>query len=281
MRWVELSVATTLAADLPRRPSAAGTFLAKDVGGTQLQSGTPTLDSVNTTLSSAAAAQAASIAVSSAAGITVGRRYLIAGAEESGGEQVTVTAVSGTTVTLARRLRRAQASGATFQSTRTSFALSAIATVGRNHRVEYTWPTADAQPTYVLPFDVTRYVPQTYLTTEDLRDLDPLVSRRIAEGTWLPAVVEQAWQILTRHVAQKLDPGSVVGVVDLTTPHGYLTRSLLAETAGEDAKGYLEEMRARYTQERDAVLASVAVDEDQDGSAEQRGWWRSQPLVRA
>lgn len=200
---------------------------------------------------------------------------------------VTARAITGTTITLARPLRLAQASSATFQGTRLSFAIGAgaIAAVGRNLRVEWTPAAGDEDLALALPFDVTRYAPVTYLTTEDLRDLDPLLAKRLAAGTWLPAVVERAWQVLLGHVSQKIDPGGVVGTVDLTLAHGYLVRALLAETAGKDdeAVKYLDDMRERYVQERDNALGACAYDAAQTGNAKNgAGGWarRSIPLVR-
>ena len=283
MRFVQISTATTLTHDLPTRPSAAGTFIVYSrEGGVQQASTAASLDAVNTTLNGAAALGALTLVVTSATGIVVGRRYLVGASEALGGEWVTVSLVSGTTVTLARRLRRAQATGAAFASTRVSMTIPSIATPARNYRARYAWPGADALPDVDVPFDVTRYTPVTSLTTEDLRDLDPLVSKRIAEGTWLPAVIAEAWEQMLRHVAAKLDPGAVVGAVDLTTPHQYLVRALLAETGtGDEAREYREAMATRYAQERDAALGSLAVDKEQDGTAQPSGWYRGIAMVRA
>lgn len=283
MRFAQIDTATTLYLDLPKRPSAAGTYTVLDRGGSvQQSSAAASLDSVNTTLSGAAAAGAQSVSVTSATGITVGRRYLVGTSEVTGGEWVTVSSVSGTTVTLARRLRRAQASGLAFASTRVSFSVPALTTPARNYRVRYAWPVADEVADVDLPFDVTRYTPVTHLSTEDLRDLDPLIGKRVAEGLWLPAILAEAWDQLLRHVAQKLDPGAVVGTVDLTTPHGYLTRALIAETSGadEEAAAYRALMADRYAQERDAVLGSLAIDLGQSGAATSPPYSRGIRLMR-
>lgn len=272
MRWVQLNVPKSLTLDCARRPSAAGTFVVNAVSGGTLQSASaPTLDAVNTTLTAGVALGASTLAVTSAAGLTVGRRYLLGGAESVGGEMVTVRSVASLVVTLVRPLRAAQATGATLQGTRLTFAVGsgAITTPGRNRRVEWTPAAGDEDIAAVFPFDCVRYCPVTALSSEDLRDLDPLLAKRLSAGTWLPAVIDRAWDVLIGHVTQKLDPGGVAGTVDLTLAHGYLTRSLLAETAGQDAEmiAYREMLGTRYTQERDNALAVLAYDAAQTGRA--------------
>lgn len=285
MRFAQVNTATTLSVDLPRRPSAAGTFAVTTMGGAIVQtSSAPTLDTVNTTLASAAAAGAQQLTVTSGTGVTVGRRYLLGGAEDDGGEVVTVRAVSGTTVTLVGRLRAARASGAAFVSARVSFSVAAIATPGRAYRVEYTWPSGDGQPVAHIPFDVVRYVPVSHLSVSSVADLDPLFPKRLPEGLWLPGLVSEAWSMICRHLAQQYEPGALVGACDLTTAHGYAVRFLLAETAGEgdDVAAYRVRMAKRYQEERDATLSTLAVDRGQQGAASQvRPWARSIRVVRA
>lgn len=281
MEWVQTGVARELAVDLPQRPSAAGTFTVSTVGGASVQGSTAaTLDAVDTTLASAAVVGAQQLTLTSVTGVTIGRRYLLGGREDAGGEQVTVRAITGTVVTLVRRLFTARAIGVALQSTRVRFPIAALQGHGRNHRVEYSWPEADAQPTYVVPFDLLRYAPVSTLTLEDLRDADPLIAKRLADGTWLPGVMAAAWDTLLRHIASKVDPGAIAGVRDLTSAHAYLTRALVAETAGPDAADYLSQMRTRYREERDAALAAGAYDAAQTGSARTGRMARGIPLIR-
>lgn len=270
MRFAQLASTTTLDAYLPARADAAGTATVKNTSGGTLGTLTPALDAVDTTLSSLAAAGAGTLAVTSATGITVGRRYLVGGAEATGGEFVTVKSLSGTTVTLVRPLRRAQASGAAFQGTRVTFPLTATHTPSpaRNCRVEWSWDVSTvAQTPFVLPFDCTRFTPVSYLSMADVLDDDPALAKRIPEGTWLPAVSARAWDLVCARIAQKADPGGFVGSIDLTHAHSYWFRALLAETAGEEWTAYRDDMRARSRQELEAALAAAAYDAAQDGSA--------------
>lgn len=269
MRWARYQVGGTLEAYLPQRADATPTFVCYGPDGGSLQaSANATLDTVNTTLSAAPSAGAGTVSVTLATGITMGRRYLIGTSEAAGGEIITVKSLASTTVTLARPLRRAHANGAAFAGTRVTLAVGAAAcpTCQRHCRAELAWKVSTAaQDPLVLPFDVVRYAPVSYLCAEDLRDLDPVLAKRMAEGVWLPATIDRAWDmLLTRVAARSVHPGGLVGVIDLTAPHGYLTRALLAETSTQGAER--EDLEKRFAQELDAVLAAGVYDADQDGS---------------
>lgn len=282
MYLVPRAQAHTVAVDLPARPDAAPTFAVYAPEGGSVETGTSTLDAVDTTLASSAAAGASTLTLTSGTGVVAGRRYLLGGTEELGGEQVTVRAVSGAAVTLLRPLARAAASGATFESTRVSVTLAAIATVGRHYRVELAYDvSAVAQPPFVVPFDVVRYTPRTLLTFEELRDLDPLLAKRFPAGGWFPALRDRAWSMILHAVASKVAPGALAGAIDLTIPHGYLVRALLAENAGLDFEPHRAQLMARYSYELETALAATAIDSDQDGAVESNeGWFRSVPVLR-
>lgn len=282
MRWVQLGAAGLVLLDLPTRPSGVGTAVVREIRGAQLEAVTPALDPVNTSLSADADAGALTLSLAGAGGAAAGRRYLVGGPESGGGEWVTLRALSGTTATLVRRLQRARASGSSFVGTRLTFAVTATSTTapGRNFRVEWTSPEGVVTP---VPFDVTRYAPTSALNAEELRDLDPAFFARVSAGEWLPGRVASAWEMILRHVSQQYAPGAMIGMVDLTTAHGYLVRALLAEGfgKGDDAVKELEDLRKRYAQERDAALAACAYDERQTGAATNaRGYHRRIALVR-
>lgn len=288
MRFVTLATAATLWVDLPQRADATPTFVVKTPsGGTVQSSASVTLASCNTTLNGAVSAGASSVVVTSASGITAGRKYLIGGAESAGGEFVTVKSVSGTTVTLVRPLRLGRASGVAFQSTRVEMAVSSStpSAVGRHWRAEITWAVSSAsQDTYEVPFDVTRYSPQTSLRADDIVDFDPVLAKRLPAGTWVPALIDVAWDMILRRLAQTKDPGSLMGAIDLTTPHAYLVRKLIAETGATTAgelKEYAEMLAVEFQKELEITLASAAVDDDQDGAIEKNeGWLKILDLLR-
>jgi len=283
VRWVQLAGSGSIAFDLPSRPTGAGTAVVRDAAGAQLEAPTPTLDPVNTTLSATAAAGAASLSVASATGVTAGRRYLLGGPESTGGESVLVASVSGTTVTLARPVARAKASGVAFQGARVTVAVTTASTAAaaRQRRVEWTDP--DTGEVIAVPFDVTRYAPRSHLTESLLLDFDAALRKRLPQGAWLPALIERAWDMVLDDLSTKeRHPGGYAGVIELTTAHAYRVRALVAET-DTTAEGvvYRDDMRERFRQELDLALASVAYDRAGDGvAAVGKAVWRGFPLVR-
>lgn len=269
MHLATLNRDSTLGHYLARRPADVGTFQAYGPAGDALvAAGVPVLGTCDTTLSGAAAAGTQALSLTSASGVVAGQRFLVGGAEDEGGEFVTVRSISGTTATLVRPLRFARSSGATFQSTHVSFPLpaAALATVQRGCRVEY--DTGADFPVLVLAFHVVRYIPQSHLGLEDLRDLDPILGKRVPEGLWLPGLTARAWDVILSRLVQRMDPGGLVGTVDLTLAHGYLVRAMLAETAGNtpEVVAYRENMERRYGQELDAAVSACVYDPNQNGT---------------
>jgi hypothetical protein len=285
MRFALKATATTIAVDLPERPDALVSFVVVGPSGGETQaSASASVDNVDTTLTGAAAAGATSVTVASAGGITAGRKYLLGGSESTGGERVTVKSVSGLTVTLARPLRLAKSNGARFTSTRVECAVGAagVPSYGRHYRLTISWAVSTVTQSPVeVPFDVVRYVPLTHLSLDDVTDLDPLLLKRLPAGLWPTALIERAFDQLCRRIAAKKGPGTLIGAIDLTIPHGYLFRALLAETAGADFDEYRKMMFARYAETLDEVLASAAFDDDADGSPEpHEQWFRSVDVIR-
>ena len=283
MRWVQHNTSGSVVFDLPARPGGAGTAEVRTASGAVLTTPTPTLDSVNTTLAASVAAGGTSLTLTSGSGVIAGRRYLLGGAESVGGERVLVAAVSGTVVTLARPVTTARASGVALQGTRITVAVSSACTTepARQHRVEWTDP--DTSEVIAVPFDVTRYAPRSSLTSAELLDLDPSFRKRLAAGMWLPALIERAWEVLLHDLATKdRHPGGYAGVIDLTIPHDYLVRALASETdTSAEGVAYRDDMRARYAQERDRVLASMGYDARGTGAASPgAAQWRGFALVR-
>lgn len=269
--WVQYQRTGTIVFDLPERPDASPTYVIKSPSGASLETGTGSVNAVNTTLNGAVSAGATSVVVTSATGITAGRRYLIGGAVETGGEWVTVKSVSGTTVTLVRDVITAKASGAAFQSTRVECAVSATgsAAIGRHHRCELTYLVSTAaRDIATQTFDVTRYSLTSFTTIESMRDLDPLIAKRLPAGIWLPTFLDRAWDMITARIATQKDPGALVGAIDLTVPHTYMCRVLLAELAGDDYAKTREMLAKRFLEEFDATLGAHAFDDDQDGAIE-------------
>lgn len=290
MRWVPVNQGGTLAVNAPRVPDAAGTFVVSDVTGAVVQASTTAgFTPLATTLTAPAPAGSRTMTVASTAGVVAGRLYQVGGPEATGGEFVQVAKVTGaTTLALVRPVRTARASGDAFASTRVTFpvAAQAAAQAARNYRVEWSWESGgEDQDPLVLPFDVTRYSPVTYASAESVRRRDPLASKYTPEGTWMPDVLSDSWTMLLRRLAAKVPPGGIVGTVDLSIPHEYLTLVLLLEPGAgtTEADAQLARLETRFSQELDAALATFALDENQDGDAKtgEPGWGRrSLSLIR-
>ncbi len=285
-RWLQVDVGGTVYTDeLHERPDASPTFEVKSESGAVLASGTGSVDSVDTTTTSGAGAGATTLALTSVTGVAVGRRYFVGDTEDAGGEVVTIDAISGTTVTLARPLLRSVASGATVYGTRVSCAVSATAcaSVRRGCRVEVTYTVSSAtRPVLSIEFDVTRYALRTGLTVEHVRDLDPSLVRRAAKGTVWPRAIELAWERIVSRIGLQKDPGGLVGAIDLTQPHALAVMLLIAEQSVDaESVQRAELLRTRLDTELTTLLASRAFDDDQDGAVESNeGFVRTINLMR-
>ena len=132
--------------DLSYISSAAA--VAYSPSGGELATATATVDSVNTTVTSASGSTYQTLVLSSGTGVAVGRSYRLSNAE---GEAaiVTVETVSGATVTLSNPpgLVNAPGSGDAFRGARVSWTLPAAATAdrGANHRVRWSITRGDGQ----------------------------------------------------------------------------------------------------------------------------------------
>jgi hypothetical protein len=272
-RSLQKDVGGTIVTDeLDERPDSSPTFVVRSESGGSLASGTGSVDSVSTTLSAGASSGVLTISVTSATGITAGRRYLLTGAESAGGEWVTVRAISGTTLALARPLALSHSSGASVVSTRISCAVSAAACadVRRGCRVEITYTVSAAtRPIVSVEFDITRYRLTTGLTLEHVRDLDPQLLKRAAPGTWWPSLIATAWERIVSRIGQQHAPGGLVGAIDLTQPHAIAVRLLVAEQGtSEESRAHATELRTRFDAELQLLLSSRAFDDDQDGGVD-------------
>lgn len=284
MQTIQYNQAGTIAVYLPARVDASPTATVYTPEGAVSESSvTVTRDTVDTTCSASVALGAQSVTVTSATGVTVGRRYLLGGAESDGGEQVTVKSVTGTTVTLVRPVILARASGVAFQGNRVTLPIAAKTTCGRGYRADIAYAISTvAQPGWIVPFAVTRYAMTSACTVESVRTLDPNLTKRLPAGLWWPDIVATAWDILQSRISQLTEPGSMVGTLDLTIAHGYLVRELLAEIAGDDFEKARELFATRCKQEYEAVMAASKFDADQDGVPDKSArWGRHITMVRS
>ncbi len=284
MNLLQYSTATDLAVRLPARADATPTFVVYAPGGGITQASTDASFDVydDTTLSGAAAAGATSLSLTSTGGVAAGRKYFVGGAERDGGEVVTAKAVGVSTVTLARALRNAKAIDTAFQGVRIHCALEATALplIARHYRVGVSWSVASvAQPTFWVPFDAVRYQAVSTLSWDDVLDLDALSAKRLPAGTWVPALMARALEMILGRIAQASEPGALVGCIDLKIPHLYLVRALQAENAGDEWIAHRDDMRKRFADELAITLTAAAFDDDQDGAIESHEGWHPTILL--
>ena len=143
----------------PGRPSSATVTLLDSSGSELAGSQAATVDSVNTTLSSNAAAGATSVVVASVGSIVVGRRYVLSNLVGQH-EWVRVRAIDtgATTLTLATELAYAHPSTSTFVGNQLSVAITAGQSDELEENDQASWVYAIAGVTYRTNtfFDVVR-----------------------------------------------------------------------------------------------------------------------------
>lgn len=270
MKFVQLNIGGTITLDLPTVPDS-GTITGSvySNSGGDLGVATVAAQTFSTTLVAAANAGVVQLTLSSSSGAALGQQYLLDGPEALGGETVTLRAVSGSTATLLRPTLSPRAAGATLQSSRAVFTISAAqaVAVGRHYRlkIDYT-SNSVSQPPLFISFDVTRYNPVSFLNAESLRDLDPTLAAKIKQGTNLSQLKERTWDMILTRIAQNYSPGALIGSIDLTTAHQYLIRSELALIAGPEFQDYRDKLAQRFQEEFEASLGAAAFDNNQDGS---------------
>lgn len=269
MHFINLSTGGTIFFEFPTQPDSGSISVklyAPNGSGWGAPSVTP--DTVNTTITGTVGPGSQTLGVNTVTGLVAGRRYLLDGPETVGGESITVKAVSGSSVTLFRPVITAHLSGSSLKGTGCLVSLtgSQTGTVGRGYRGEAFW-TLDgvAQHPVVFSFHLVRYSPVSYLTMEDVRDLDPTLASKLPKGAFFSALRDKTWNMILNRVASTVNPGAVVGTVDLTVAHSFLVRSELALTAGPDFIEYRTQMAQRFAEELEAALAACTVDTNEDG----------------
>lgn len=194
-----------------RPTSATFSVFADSVGddGTAEFSGTATVDSVSTTLSAGAGAATTDptvVPLTSAVGVTVGRRYLLT--EDGRREWVQVVALNGSTVYSAYPLANVYTTAATFVSTEISAAVDAtwVIDAGRlsnaanpdpDYRIRWTIVTSGVTTIAYTFFDLVRGAVDHGITMDDLESrlwnvIDGLpIDHRVDQGR---RVIESAWE---------------------------------------------------------------------------------------
>ena len=225
-----------------------------------------TVDAVNTTLGSAAAAAATTVTVASATGIVVGRRYLVGNGTSAPREMVRVRGISGTTITLSRPLRSAQATGAGFVGTRLSLAVTAAQASALFWDGHAEWNFADdgngasRNRRIMAPVECTLRPHERLATVVDLFARDPRWDRKVDTELDVDEVLDLAYEDVLEKLGGKFRVRTVVGAQGFVTPTVYQAFVMIAANYGAE----WTEQRGWYEQQRDAALASLVANHPAD-----------------
>lgn len=274
--FIQLNNQGSLLFELPTK-GVAGSLTGSiyNNNGSLLSTGSILTGSTDTILHSSCSSGDVSVQVNLSASPRKGFRFLIDGPEEGLGEMVTiktfsVTSGSHQTLNLMRPLIYSHAISSSFQDTSVTVTIpsSCTQTVGQNYYVKLDYiASGSATPaeSIVKSFDVARFVPVTTLSIEDLRDFDPQLGKKGLAGLNVNSLMKKAWELILARVGARGTMGGLVGSVDFSTPHSYLTRRMIAELDPEQ-KEYADMLAQRFNEEFEAVISVTPMDKNQDGS---------------
>lgn len=276
---LQLSVDGVVVFDPPQvgRPSSP-TCAVYNPAGTSVSTPTPTVGSVNTTLSQAAAIGASTITVSSATGIAARQTLLLT---DTDGERdwVRVRSVSGSVVTLFERLKSAFTSGSTLQSCRLSVTVpsASIGTIDEGYELRWAYTIDGTVYRAQTRFDVVRSLwPEVIGSTMRLRRYAPgLLTQAREDGTVSDYLddLEAATERVRREIrARGRDPSRFRGfaafedcvyqavVLKLAEQGDIVPRSFTPEAWLQEQRGSFDHLLSL------ALQTTRDYDENQDGT---------------
>lgn len=279
--YLPTGIGGTLEWYAPERPADDPTIEVRAEDGSALvTAGTAAVrDGVNTTLSSAADAEATSVALTSGSNVVSGYRYRIAGAGAPD-EFVECYSISGTTCALRRPLIYAHASGATFEGVRLSYAITAAvaATEHDDCWAIFSWVDGSgARPPGRVDFTICRGYVTNPLTADRLRVTDPYLTRRVSAYCDLDEICDLAFH----EVLERLRAGGmpvqdlVAGCHRIEPAVRYLAQYMLAEQAGIDYAADRERAWNRFENLLQVFSSTAPVDENRNDAIGEHERWTS------
>jgi len=252
---------------LDRQPASCLVSVYTGEGAAKVSAAAATVDTVNTTLNGAVAAKATSIVVTSATGIITNRRYRIGGtAAAEADEVVTVKAVSGTTVTLWAPLVVAHSSGATFQGTRVSYAVTSTSAdnVWTNGWATFTPPTGDSI-TEAVECYLTK-IPEFLCDESDLRLVFPKLGKNLDAEMDMPAALREARDEVLMDLGGKNRAHTFLGAAEFRRQAALKFWLLRRYSFGDEWTAQFTAMEAEYEKRKTELIATMPIDADQDGT---------------
>ncbi len=235
-------------------------------GGLQA-TGAGTVDTVSTTLSALAAKGATTLALASATGVVVGRRYGI-GAQSGTQprEVVQVKDLASSVATLWAPTMYAHASGATFGGTRVTYALTSAQTsvLWWDGYADFEPNTGDTQNEVVDC--VLRKIPENLIDETDLYGVHAELAKMLSAKVDVPTMLRNARDEFIRRLGGKNRAYCALGADHFRRPTALVFFLLCRYMFGPDwqAEGDLME------KELDMLLAKIEseipFDNDQDGT---------------
>ena len=239
--------------------------------GNDLGSSTVVEYFTSSSLSTAAAEGTNSLTLVSSTGFKVGDMIYVTNTDRTieASEAVSIKSISGNILTLQRPLTTPQASGNIVAKSRIKITITAAqaANIGKNYVIKINYKTlTEDQPTLFQSFTVSKYLPISNLTMNDLSSIDSTVYKKFPSTFDFQKTKEITWGMLLQRLAANYDPGGLVGTINFTVAHAYLILMVIYETAGPDYDQQRLVMAERFEKEFISACASAAYDEKQTGS---------------
>lgn len=239
--------------------------------GNDLGSSTVVEYFTSSSLSTAAAAGTNTLTLVSSTGFKVGDMIYVTNTDRTieASEAVSIKNISGNILTLQRPLTTPQASGNVVAKSRIKITITAAqaANIGKNYVIKINYKTlTEDQPTLFQSFTVSKYLPISNLTMNDLSSIDSTAYKKFPSTFDFQKTKEITWGMLLQRLAANYDPGGLVGTINFTVAHAYLILMVIYETAGPDYDQQRLVMAERFEKEFVSACASAAYDENQTGS---------------
>ena len=297
MAAIQIVQSTTATLDIyPRAlPSTAKVTIVKPGGSALVSQTTATIDSASTTVASVSAGTAGQqLSVASAAGLSVGTKYLLT-SQDGQDATVEISEIDGTTIRLTDPPPFDPQDGDTLKGLRVSFSMSGAQTATRDlyYRAEWEITPSSGNPVRLQTiFHIVRMLFRDPVTQEDAKRIlafqFPSAAQRY-EGESLANMAERASQSVLRQIEAtgRLahlygDPGSFrdAGLVALRLV--LADDGLIPQASTTDHVEYIEQLTKKLRDEiKLAVKAAQWYDDDDDRvvDARETGPWSTRVVM--
>lgn len=249
--------------------AAIVTVTIRDSTGGELVASSAATRGPKTTISANASAQATTISVTAATGISQGDVLLIGPNASGQWEWITVDGVNSSTLvlTLRDRLQYAYASGVAVKSPKVTKSLTATNcdTTRRNCRAEWAYTANGVACTETSLFHMSVWNPRLTLRDQDVLIRQPRAIDVLGTRQRLSQLIRDVWERdILEDVAARMDPAGLVDGDALRQAHLYRVLMEIALMAG-DSDGR-DRYGAQYKSAFDRALAGTLADTDGDGA---------------